>query len=73
MAKKEDKKEADEKPKTTAKNTTNFDWKKALEELVEPNMFKAGLGYYIESNKLEPKSEKDFEKIVTNYGKIKMG
>lgn len=47
-----------------------FDISKALEELQCPNMFKAGLGYYIEINKLAPKNDAEFKKIVKDYSKM---
>lgn len=51
---------------------TKFDLNEALEVLERPRMFKAGLKYYITSNKLQPKDKKDFEKIVTDFSKIKI-
>ena len=56
--------------KKTEKEDTAFDLQKAMEELQCPNMFKAGLGYYIENNKLEPKNETEFKKIVKDYSKL---
>jgi len=47
-----------------------FDLNKAMDELACPNMFKAGLGYYIEINKLMPKSQAEFDKIVKEYASI---
>ena len=57
MAKKETKKE-------------EFDLDKAMAELACPNMFKAGLGYYIEINQLSPKNQGEFDKIVKEYASI---
>lgn len=51
----------------------NFDLNKELEEYTCPEMFKAGLKYYIQSNNLEPKNKKEFDKIVKDYGKLKLG
>lgn len=51
----------------------NFDVDKELEKLECPNMFKAGLKYYIQSNKLQPKNKKELDKIVTDFSKVKMG
>ena len=51
----------------------NFNLEKELEEYICPAMFKAGLKYYIQSNNLEPKSKKEFEKIVKDYGELKLG
>ena len=66
MAKKKEK-----EAKEDVVNDTNFDWKKAFNELVKPNTFKGGLGYYIETRGLEDKikSQKDFDKIVEDYSK----
>ena len=52
---------------------SNFDLEKELTELECPEMFKAGLKYYIQTNNLEPKSKKEFEKIVKEYGELKLG
>ena len=51
----------------------NFNLEKELEEFICPAMLKAGLKYYIQSNNLEPKSKKEFEKIVKEYGELKLG
>lgn len=66
MAKKKEK-----EAKEDVVNDTNFDWKKAFNELVKPNTFKGGLGYYIETRGLEDKikTQKDFDKIVEDYSK----
>ena len=72
MAKKKETKEEKDDTEIT-KNTTNFDWRKALDSLVKPNMFKAGLGYYIQSRNLNPSSEKDLNKIVEQYGNLTLG
>ena len=56
--------------KKTEKQDETFDLKKAMDELECPNMFKAGLGYYIETNKLDIKSDAEFKKIVKQYSKI---
>lgn len=50
-----------------------FDLKKALDDLPCPNMFKNGLKQYISSNNINVKSKKDFDKIVEEYGNIKIG
>ena len=50
----------------------SFDLQKAMDELAMPNMFKAGLGYYIENHQLTPKTAKEFDKIVRNYSNLKM-
>ncbi len=64
MSKKQEKKKETE---------DEFVLSEALEEYTCPAMFKAGLKYYINSNNLEPKSKKEFEKIVKEYGKLKLG
>ena len=48
----------------------DFDLVKAMDELECPNMFKAGLGYYIETNKPDIKSDAEFKKIVKQYASI---
>jgi len=53
--------------------TPAFEWEKALDELLISSMLKAGVKYYIEVNNLTPKSDKDLEKIINDYSKIKMG
>lgn len=50
-----------------------FDWKTALEAIEMSGMLKAGVKYYIESYKLTPKSDKDLEKIIDDFKKVKMG
>lgn len=50
-----------------------FDVEKFLDEYSAPNMFKAGIQYYIKVNKFNIKNEKDIEKIIENYSKITMG
>ena len=67
MAKKKEKEAKEE----DVVNDTNFDWRKAFNELVKPNTFKGGLGYYIENRGLEDKikSQKDFDKVVEDYAK----
>lgn len=53
--------------------TKNFNLTKELEEYICSDMFKSGLKYYIQVNNLEPKSKKEFEKIVNDYKKLEMG
>ena len=50
-----------------------FDWETALEAIEMSSMLKAGVKYYIESYKLTPKSDKDLEKIIDDFKKVKMG
>lgn len=49
-----------------------FDYVKALEDYKCPFTFKKGLEYYFKSNNLEPKSKKEFDKIIEDYSKITM-
>ena len=60
--------------KTSKDDAPSFDWITALNDLECPNMFKAGLKYYITSNNLDKKikSEADFQKIVKQYSKVRM-
>ena len=51
---------------------SNFDVNLALQQLKLPDMFKAGLNYYITINKLTPNSQKEFDKIVKDYGELKL-
>jgi len=52
---------------------SKFNLTKELDDFECPAMFKAGLKYYIQTNNLEPKSKKEFEKIVKEYGELKLG
>lgn len=52
---------------------SKFDLNKELDDLSCPNMFKAGLKYYISSNNLNVTSKKEFDKIVKEYGNLKIG
>ena len=56
--------------KKTEEPKEAFDITKAMDELECPNMFKAGLGYYIENNKLNIKNDAEFKKIVKQYASI---
>lgn len=53
------------------KKESSFDWKQAFKELEQPNTFKGGLGYYIETRGLTDKikSQEDFDKIIKDYSK----
>lgn len=66
-------KKTEEKIETEAKKVSDFDLEKELTDLQCPDMFKAGLKYYIEINNLECKSKKDFEKIVKEYSELSIG
>lgn len=59
--------------KESDKTVEPFDLNTAMKTLEMPNMFKAGLGYYIESQKLTVKSQKDFEKTINDYSKLTLG
>ena len=50
-----------------------FNWRDSLHEMEIPQMLKAGIKYYIEINDLTPKNNKDLEKIIDDYSKIKLG
>lgn len=52
---------------------STFNIEEAITNLECSDMFKAGLRYYIESNKLTPKNDNEFLKIVKNYNKLKIG
>ena len=49
-----------------------FDLEKELKNLEYPNMFLAGLKYYIEKNKLVIKSKKELEKIIEEFKQIEI-
>ena len=49
---------------------TTFNIEQALTELACPEMWKAGLKYYIETN-CTIKNKKDFDKAVKDYAKLK--
>lgn len=66
-------KKTEEKIETETKKVSDFDLEKELTDLQRPDMFKAGLKYYIEINNLECKSKKDFDKIVKEYGELSIG
>ena len=50
-----------------------FDYMKEIDELECPRMFKAGLKFYIENNKLKINSKKDFEKLLDKFKNLKIG
>ena len=52
---------------------TKFDLNKELNDLSYPNMFKAGLKYYISANNIKIKNKKEFDKIVEEYGNMNIG
>lgn len=53
-------------------NETAFDLEAEINKLSVPNMFKAGLKHYISSNNLTVKNIKELEKIVKEYGELKL-
>ena len=50
-----------------------FDLNKELDDLLCPDMFKAGLRYYISSNNIAINNKKEFEKIIKEYGNLRIG
>ena len=50
----------------------SFDYNKEIEILEYPQTFKAGLIYYMNINKLEPKNKKEFNKILDDYKELKL-
>lgn len=49
-----------------------FDLEKAIKEYPKSNMFKAGLIFHIEENKIKIKTKKELDKIVKEYGEMKL-
>ena len=51
-----------------------FDFEEEFEKLKNeyPNMFLAGLKYYIENNKIVIKSKKELDKIIEEFKKIEI-
>ena len=49
-----------------------FDLEEELNNLELPQMFIAGLRYYLAKNKIEVKSKKELEKIIKEYEKIEI-
>lgn len=50
----------------------NFDLNEELKKLNYPNMFKNGLKQYIINKNKNIKNKKELEKIIEEYGKVKM-
>lgn len=50
-----------------------FNLEKEIEEYPVANMFKSGLKYYIQSRKIKINNKKDLDKIVKEYGELKIG
>ena len=51
---------------------SKFDLNKELDDLLCPNMFKSGLIHYISSNNITINNKKEFEKIIKEYGNLKI-
>ena len=51
---------------------SKFNLEEELEKLEYPNMFLAGLKYYINKNKIVIKSKKELEKIIEDFKKIEI-
>lgn len=49
-----------------------FDLATALDNLELPNMFVEGFRAYIENNNLKVKSEKEFEKLLKEFGELSL-
>lgn len=52
---------------------SKFDLDKELKELPCPDMFKAGLKDYISIYNINVNTKKEFDKIVKEYGNLKIG
>ena len=52
---------------------SKFDLNEQLDELLCPDMFKAGLIEYISSNNFKITTKKEFDKIVKEYANLKIG
>lgn len=63
----------DEKIMTKKEKTPVFDWMKTLEDLEISNMIKTGVKTYITKNNKIPKSQKDLEKTIDDFLKLKIG
>ena len=50
-----------------------FDLIKELDDLLCPDMFKAGLWHYISSNHITVNNKKEFDKTIKEYGNLKIG
>lgn len=50
-----------------------FDWMNALKDLEISNMIKTGVKTYITSNNKIPKSQKDLDKTIDDFLKLKIG
>ena len=52
---------------------SKFDLKQELDDLPCPDMFKAGLMDYISSNNINVTNKKEFDKVIKEYGNLKIG
>ena len=58
--------------KEETKEEPAFDINEALENLEYPRMFVDGFKAYITNRNLEPKSKREFEKLLKEFGEIQM-
>lgn len=61
------------KKKTEEKTAPNFSWKEELFQMEISDMIKNGVAFYVESNDLTIKNEKDLEKVIKDYEKLNVG
>ena len=61
------------KKKTEEKPTPDFLWKEELFQMEISDMIKNGVAFYVESNDLTIKNEKDLEKVINDYKKLNVG
>lgn len=61
------------KKKTEEKPTPEFLWKEELFQMEISDMIKNGVAFYVESNDLTVKNEKDLEKVINDYKKLNVG
>lgn len=52
--------------------TKNFNLEEELEKLECPQMFIAGLKYHIEKEKIKIAGKKDLDKIVKEFGELRL-
>lgn len=61
------------KKKTEATPKKDFLWKEELFQMEISDMIKNGVAFYVESNDLTVKNEKDLEKVINDYKKLNVG
>lgn len=61
------------KKKTEEKPTPEFLWKEELFQMEISDMLKNGVAFYVESNDLTVKNEKDLEKVINDFKKLNVG